>query len=245
MDAIAAEDSGLTLFHRDDGLFETLINTGWAALVVGAVTLFVASYVHAYAGFGFAMILMGGLTIIHGPLLAVQIAFVIKCGLAAFILPLAWKEMHKPKVSWLLVLGLFTMPIGFWLLKYVSEKPMTALVGGLLLICAALMISGWQLAHVPGKIVTGLVGLLAGLLNGMTAISGPPVIIYFYASPIKATAQRASVLCFISLSDSIGAVIAVLMGLLTVEALVWALYLTIPMAAGLLLGHRSFQLPSE
>ena len=70
---------------------------------------------------------------------------------------------------------------------------------------AAILI--WQvfaLDRAPGRSATVGVGLLAGFLNGSMAIVGPPVILFYFATPLVAVG-RASMVTYLLGTDSIGA----------------------------------------
>ena len=48
----------------------------------------------------------------------------------------------------------------------------------------------------PGRAATVATGALSGLLNGAFGIGGPPVILFFFASPAWVAVGRASVIAY-------------------------------------------------
>src|SRR5690606_21927537 len=96
----------------------------------------------------------------------------------------------------LLVAALVATPLGTWLLADLPADPMRALIGATVLAAVLLLGSGLQLAREPSLAARLGIGFVSGLLNGSTAMAGPPVIVYFLATRRTATASRASLLMY-------------------------------------------------
>jgi uncharacterized membrane protein YfcA len=85
------------------------------------------------------------------------------------------------------------------------------------------------------------VGVLSGTLSGGTAMSGPPVIMYFLASHFSPAVSRASMMMFFLFSASIAMVIGFGTGLYRRDSFALAFAATPMLLLGAALGAYLFQ----
>ena len=105
---------------------------------------------------------------------------------------------------------------------------------------AILIWRGFALEKAPGKVSTVGVGLAAGFLNGSMAIVGPPVILFYFATPLGMAVGRASMVTYLLGTDSIGTGMFALQGLVSTEIL-WRTACFLPiLLLGVAAGHRQF-----
>ena len=84
-------------------------------------------------------------------------------------------------------------------------------------------------------------GAASGLLNGAFGIGGPPVILFFFASPAGVAAGRASVIAYFLGTDLIGLGFMLRQGLIGAPQLWLALAFVPALVAGVWLGARGFR----
>lgn len=89
----------------------------------------------------------------------------------------------------------------------------------------------------PKVIATGGV---SGLLAGVSGLAGPPVILFYMASPLPTATIRANVLIYLVLADIAMLSLFGLSGNLALSAVLTGLLLTVPNALGNWLGGRLF-----
>ena len=99
---------------------------------------------------------------------------------------------------------------------------------------------GYALARTPGTVATFATGALSGILNGSTAVGGPPVIVFYFASPAGATVGRASIIAYFLGTDAVGAGMATVGGLVDLDALIRFAWFLPAMLVGASLGNRRF-----
>ena len=86
-----------------------------------------------------------------------------------------------------------------------------------------------------------LAGAASGLSNGAFGMGGPPVILFYFASPAGAAAGRASLTAFFLATDVIGLANQSVHGLVTWDAAWRALTYLPALLAGVWIGARSFK----
>ena len=108
-------------------------------------------------------------------------------------------------------------------------------------VSTGLLWRGFALAHMPNRPATLAIGAAAGAANGAFGIGGPPVILFYFASPAGMAAGRASLIAYFLLTDLMGLAAFGHQGLVTLPNLILALLLLPPLTAGVWLGARSFR----
>ena len=94
--------------------------------------------------------------------------------------------------------------------------------------------------HAPGKLETGLTGIVAGLLTGFAGMPGPPVVPYYLRRPIPREVARASMLTVFLLTSTASTTAALALGVASWRDAVFALLLFGPVLIGNHLGSLAF-----
>ncbi len=93
--------------------------------------------------------------------------------------------------------------------------------------------------------MTFAVGGIAGILNGSMGIVGPPVILFYFSTPIGLAAGRASIIAFFVGTDTVGTGLFAVQGLLT-SAILWRTLIFLPvLVVGVVLGGKGYVRTSE
>ena len=109
------------------------------------------------------------------------------------------------------------------------------------IVSTALLWRGFALARMPNNPATLAIGAAAGAANGAFGIGGPPVILFYFASPAGMAAGRASLIVYFLLTDVIGLIAFGYEGLVTWSNIILALIMLPPLVAGVWLGARNFR----
>lgn len=210
-------------------------------LVFLAVVLFVAGCVRGFAGFGAGMIFMPVAASVMLPSTAAA-TFLFIDGIVA--LPLVIRALRLCNWSTVLpaVVGaVIFVHVGAWLLAnadvLVLRWTIFAIVTGLLL----LLVSGWRYERKPSRPVSLGVGAVAGILGGISQVSGPPVVAFWLSSAKEPAIVRANLIVFFALA-SIGTFVAYIFnGFFTLEVF-HLLIMAIPVyALAIYLGSNGFK----
>jgi uncharacterized membrane protein YfcA len=174
----------------------------------------VAAFIRAYAGFGFALAGVPLLSRFMPPSEAVPLVLLLELFSGVQLVPSTWREIDREALKLLLPAALLTTPLGVALLAVVPEESMRIGISALVLIAAASLGAGFKLPGEPGGAAAVGIGLFAGVLNGSTAMCGPPILFYFLARGTPAAQTRASMLMFFLLAGLLALVSAILGGLM-------------------------------
>jgi uncharacterized protein len=213
----------------------------WLPLAYACICIFIAAVVRGFSGFGFSLLAISALSLVYSPAEIVPSIFMLELAASLHLLPSIWKDIHW-KSLWPLTLGcLVATPFGVWLLANVPAAPMQLGLSVFVMAATVLLWRGFALQTVPGVYGSSLVGAASGLANGAFGIGGPPVILFYFASPAGATAGRASLIMFFLITDVIGLANLAMQNLVEEYHFVKSLIWLPPLFAGVWLGARSFK----
>jgi uncharacterized membrane protein YfcA len=215
--------------------------TALLPLALASGLVFLAAIVRGYSGFGFSLLAITSLSLIFPPAQVIPAIFMLEIAASLHMLPAIWRDVHWRSLSLLMVGTVVATPFGVYLLANIAPAPMTLALAVFVLAATALLWRGFALKSMPGTSATLAVGAATGIANGAFGIGGPPVILFYFASPAGHAAGRASLVAFFILTDVTGLIFLAREGLVTKEPGILALAFLPALAAGVWLGARSFK----
>jgi len=199
-----------------------------------------AAVLRGFTGFGLALAAVPGLTLVLPPAEAVPCVLLLQIAAGAQLVPGTRNAIDWGALAPILIGAIAATPIGTVLLAGVPADAMRAAIGLVLLAAVVLLTRRPLVARRPSLAARGAIGIMSGVLNGSTAMAGPPVIAYFLAASASHAAGRASLLAYFFLISIASLVSALAAGLVTVRIVVFAAALLPFMAIGNAVGHRLF-----
>jgi uncharacterized membrane protein YfcA len=196
--------------------------------------------IHGYTGFGGALLIVPLLSVLYSPVEAIAMAGVAMiCG-SAKLYPSAarqavWRELF-PIFAGLLVF----VPLGAYLLFHLDPDLVRRSIGGFILVFALVLMSGWVYGGRRGVLPSFLVGGLAGGITGASGVGGPPIALYYLASPHPVEIQRANIVISVTVMTIVIMASVAVGGGYTTEIVLRGLFLTPASLLGVWLGARLF-----
>ncbi|MCO5157492.1 MAG: sulfite exporter TauE/SafE family protein [Aquamicrobium sp.] len=197
-----------------------------------ALSVAIAGFVRGYSGFGVSLAAVPMLTVVLDPLEVIPVALLFEIVLTLGFLNGSIASVQWRTVTRLFVGAIFGTPFGIYALSTIPPEHMrlglsVLLLGSVFLIWRKSQGISWHLTT-PATVS---VGMLSGLLSGGTAMSGPPIVMYFLASPMSPAASRASMMMFFLFSASIAMAFGLGAGLYPRRAFVLA-FAAVPLLLG-------------
>ncbi len=214
------------------------MSAGAAVLVFG--TVFIAGFLRGFTGFGFALAAVPVLTLFVEPAAVVPAIPIVAMIAGAEQLPRAWKSANWHAVYRLLLGAMLGAPFGVLALTYFSANAMRVIIGLVLLGAVLALWRGYRFKKRPPTTAQVGIGIASGILNGATAMGGPPVILFFLAAPEGVAVGRASLLVYFFFISAWSIVAQAIAGLLNLNVLMLALLMIPVMAIGNVFGDRLF-----
>jgi uncharacterized membrane protein YfcA len=221
-----------------DGSLTLLMAIVFAGLAGGLV--------RGYSGFGFALAAVPLLTLVLPPTTAIPAVLPIEVGIGLATIPAVQGHIARPVLFGLIAGTLIGTPLGLIFLASVSPDQMRLVVGAAVLAAVAILwrrptASAGPLGFAP---LAGA-GLVSGLLNGGTALSGPPAIVALFGAGLATSSARSTIMAFVAFSAALGIAIAASSGLYSSGALGTTLVMAPAATVGALMGNVLFSKTSE
>jgi uncharacterized membrane protein YfcA len=199
---------------------------GFTALQI-AVALAAAlgsAFVRGLTGFGMAILLVPILALALPPVEAVVLGNCLSLLIGATEVRMLVREAEGS--AWLIGgMVVLTAPLGLLALS-LTDADVARLIIALIAFSAFLAILlPRRGSAVPGRLVTGGVGVLSGLMTGYAGMPGPPVVPFYAGRALPRITIKASMLLIFTIAASAGLASALWLGILRLELVVFALIL--------------------
>ncbi|HEV7368609.1 sulfite exporter TauE/SafE family protein [Arenibaculum sp.] len=199
-----------------------------------------AAVLRGFAGFGFAIAAVPLLSLVMPPGEAVPLAVALQlCG-GLTDLPRHGRRCHWPSLRWLIAGASIGSPAGVLALASFPAGVARLAISAVCALAIAALALGFSLRAPPLGRTAALVGLTAGVFNGLAAMPGPPVVAYYMASALRPETVRASLLVFFAATSAAAAASLLAAGLLEPGLVPLTLAGFPAMLAGTWLGERLF-----
>jgi hypothetical protein len=209
-------------------------------LAYALVVIFVAAAVRGYSGFGASALIVTSLTLVLPPAEVVPISLLLEIAASLGLLVQVWKDVPWRSMAWLLAGAALGMPAGFALLAALPADVMRVVISILVLLACALIWRGAQASSRPsGPAIFGT-GIVSGIANGIAAVGGLPVVLFFLYSAAAIAISRATLIVYLMIADIYGTGVAWMNGLVNEEVLLRTALFCIPLFLGVWLGNRHF-----
>jgi hypothetical protein len=170
-----------------------------------------ASFAQALTGFGFSLLIVPPLALVIGPKDAVVVANVLSTTVNIVMLTrihggVAWGVSGR-----LLVGALIGMPMGLLVLIYFSPTALQLLIAVTVITFTAALARGLQVRR-TGLLGDVGVGIVSGVFNTSTSMSGPPVVLYLQGQGMAPDRFRSTVTAYFFASSGISIPLLALAG---------------------------------
>jgi len=215
-----------------------------AAIAICAVA-FVSGTARGFSGFGSALIFMPLASSIADPRLVAALLLIIDFVAAAPLLPGAWEKADRKATAVMVTGALIGVPIGTYFLSRLEPVTTRWIISVFVFALLLLLLSGWRYRGKDHAAVSVGIGGLSGFCSGLAQTGGPPIVGYWLGRPIAPVIARANIVLFFGASDFFSAVSYGTAGLITMDALLFALVVGPVYAIGVWSGASLFGKASE
>jgi uncharacterized membrane protein YfcA len=187
-------------------------------------TILISAFIQGLTSFGFPLLAVPILSFLLPIQLVVPFLSILCISANLFMIKetIHIKEYKKLAIS-LALPSLITIPIGVACLKYINPGYIKVFLGIFISISAILLAFGLRVTIKREKLWTLTVGLLAGFLNGLATVGGPPLILYFSNLSLEKNVFRGMTIVIFFLLNIVSAITMTINGLMSMEILKYAL----------------------
>ena len=198
-----------------------------AELVGLAVVTLLAGLVRGFTGFGAGLLMAPWFLMALGPSRAVPLLVALELGASVRLVPSALREIDPRSSISLAVPACLAVPLGSVLLVGLDPVPVRRAISAVILVFVVVLASGWRYRSKPSKAALAATGATSGLLSGFGGVGGPPVVLLLVSGPDTAVHNRATLIVFFAMTQTVATLAFAFHGLLTAEVL-WRAVLLAP-----------------
>lgn len=171
----------------------------WAVLIV-----LVAAATSGLAGFGFSIISVSPLLMLYDPATVLTINKILTLGTTWIVLVGAWQAVSWPHLRRLVPLAIAGLFVGVAVLKTVDPEAIKLAVGITVVAFALLLLSGRIRPLAERGWMAPVAGFVSGVSSTSTAMSGPPLVLFFTVIGLPVAVFRATSVMYFVCLDAVG-----------------------------------------
>ena len=212
------------------------------AISLGLLVIFSAGVTQGLSSFGFALITVPIMTLFLSPKIVVPIVLIHATLINGVVLYETRRWVELKRIWPLILAGTVGIPFGTYLLIVINISMLKIIIGSVVTLFAVAFLRNVKKRLENEKLASVPVGLASGLLGTPTAITGPPVVLFFANQGVEKQVFRANLAAYLMVLDLATIPAFLLSGLITVEVMyytIWFLPATLLGAlVGIKLAHR-------
>lgn len=179
----------------------------------------VAAYVQTLTGFAFGLVMMGAVALVGLlplPDAAAMVGMLTLVNATQMLVQGGWREVAPRELRLILVASLPSLLLGYALLEWLADTRADLLKIGLGLV---IMLSSLQLAVRPAGLArrssnasfVGF-GMVSGLMSGLFATGGPPLVYHLFRQPLSHARIRETLVTAFGVAQAVRLVVVVASG---------------------------------
>lgn len=205
-----------------------------------AATLMVAGVVRGFSGFGSALVFVPVAGIVLPPTHVITIIALVEIASIAALVPRAWGQADRGQVGLLVLSALPTIPLGLTVMEALDAVVVRWIVAMFAGVTVIALVSGWHFTRKVRVPMMLAIGATAGLLGGMTGMTGPIVVLFYLAGRSAAQSVRANTILFLAALDLVIVASLALRGFTDISILWLTGLLAVPYFLCMMLGQALF-----
>lgn len=214
-------------------------------LFFAMLAVFVAGVLRGFSGFGVGMVLVPILSLLYSPMVAVVTVVLLEIIPSIQLVPGSIAHCDWRSVMPMAISGIIMVPIGSLLLVNADANTMRICIAVLVILCVALLASGWRYQAGSSLKAPTLTGMASGLISGAASLGGLPVILFYLSGGHTSRAARASIVVFLFITAMISLLTYLLHGIISVDIVLRTAYLIPIFILAIWLGGQLFGKVSE
>ncbi|WOD08089.1 sulfite exporter TauE/SafE family protein [Marinomonas sp. GJ51-6] len=205
-----------------------------------ACIVIIAGIIRGFTGFGFAAVAVVGMNIFLTPQQSIPVVLGLDILCCAPLIRQAIKQGDKPTFKLLTLGSIVGIPFGLGLLLFVPSITLKLAICIAILLFSALLIMDFRVSNTDKTPVRLGFGIGAGASTAAASVGGAIIVCYMLSSTLSAATQRATMIMFFVVSESLALAALFFSGLVGKEELLLIGILLIPTLIAVRVGQWLF-----
>ena len=203
-------------------------------------TVFVASIIRGFNGFGFSATCISGFSFILPAIEIVPIILILEVLISIFMIPYIRNKIDWNFIIKILIGIIIGSPIGLFLLKYLPSELSHFIICLIIIFFSILLMKGYSNNKINNDYAKISTGFIAGTINGFSLLGGMPVALFLLVTKIKPAIIRGSLAALFFLTDIYAFILSFYGGIVDMTTIYRTLPLIIILPIGVFIGDKFF-----
>ena len=203
-------------------------------------TVFIASIVRGFNGFGFSATCISGFSFIMPAIEIVPIILILEVMISIFMIPYIRNKIDWNFVIKILIGIIIGSPIGLFLLKYLPSELTHLLICLIIIFFSILLMNGYSNQKINNNYAKISTGFIAGTINGFSLLGGMPVALFLLVTNIQPAVIRGSLAALFFLTDTYAFVLSFFAGIVDMTTIYRTIPLIFILPIGVFIGDKFF-----
>ena len=203
-------------------------------------TVFIASIVRGFNGFGFSATCISGFSFIMPAIEIVPIILILEVMISIFMIPYIRNKIDWNFVIKILIGIIIGSPIGLFLLKYLPSELTHLLICTIIIFFSILLMNGYSNQKINNNYAKISTGFIAGTINGFSLLGGMPVALFLLVTNIQPAVIRGSLAALFFLTDTYAFVLSFFAGIVDMTTIYRTIPLIFILPIGVFIGDKFF-----
>ena len=208
--------------------------------LLAALIVLAGGFVRGYTGFGSGLVMTPLFAILWGPVDAVAVTTGLGLLATLQLTAPAARLANWQDVIPMLVAAILLVPLGAALLVSLDPELVKKIIAVLVMMMALISIRGWTYRGPRGVVPSMISGAISGFINGISAVGGPAMVLYFLAIPETVRVQRANIIIVMGFTNASLLASLLVAGAVTTQVFINLGLLAMPSFVAVWLGARLF-----
>ena len=203
-------------------------------------TVFVASVIRGFNGFGFSATCISGFSFILPAIEIVPIILILEVLISIFMIPYIRNKIDWKFITKVLIGIIIGSPIGLFLLKYLPSELTHLIICIIIIIFSVLLMKGYSNQKINNNYAKISTGFIAGTINGFSLLGGMPVALFLLVTSIQPAIIRGSLAALFFLTDTYAFILSFFGGIVDITTIYRTLPLIVILPIGVFVGDKFF-----
>ena len=203
-------------------------------------TVFIASIIRGFNGFGFSATCISGFSFILPAIEIVPIILALEVIISIFMIPYIWNKIDWRFVFKILLGIIIGSPVGLYLLKHLNAETTHLSVCLIVIFFSILLMKGYTNKKINNNYGKFFIGIVSGILNGLTTLGGMPVALFLLITSIQPAVIRGSLAALFFITDIYAFILSFFAGIVDLTTIYRIIPLIIILPIGVFIGNKFF-----
>ena len=201
-----------------------------------------AAFIRGLAGFGFTLILAPVFLLILNPAPVVVVNLCLSFLSNIVVVVHSFAKIDYKRILPMALSSLLGIPLGVWILSVVAPSTLKIFIGMVIIVFAALVVSGFRKVFVGARLSACISGVFSGILSSSTGLGGPPIVLFMHSQNWPKDIIHPSLAGYFIVLGSCSLIALSLSGQVAITTLITAASLAPALLIGTVLGMMVFHM---